>query len=200
MRSDIRRGTCLVLLALTLLVGTTGCTTADALELAGLFAGEVLAYKAWGSSGNAIIDALLEAERVLHNYDQAEDLMREGRQKRDLKLMDQAIEKRPGDWRYRVESGALALLQGDVGDSDERFVTGWELVPPGQMDDYLDRSIEELERVRNYYSGYEWESGDQCRSLYSRLAINYEQRALNAGTPLPPQVADYQYLEGDCPE
>lgn len=185
----------LVLLALALVVGLSGCEMLEE-ELLTLVATEWLnenratavRQTVTGSTGNPQADAALEPWEVLEEINEADQLMEAGRRDRDPKLMEQAMEKRPGDWTYRMAYGALLLEQGDTlgAESQLGFVNSAVLVapqrvPPREALRYANAGIAELEAVEARLANRPM-SGMQCKVLFEHLAHYYDVRGTVTGS------------------
>jgi hypothetical protein len=192
------RGALVLVSLITLLVSTIGCTTGEVIYLMALLAPDVAMRKGFGTSGSDTIDAILDAKDVIDNINAADNLMKQGREKDDLNLMEQAIEKRPGDWRYRVSAAALALQQGQLSVYDEQTHAATGLTPRDQMLPMLNMTIYELEGVKNHFSDKPFKSGRQCRELYGELANNYSLRSQATGKPSP-MAEQYAAQAQECP-
>lgn len=130
-----------------------------------------------GSTGDAEVDAVLDAYEVIDTMHKADNLMSEGSRDRDASKMDEAIAMRPGDWTYRVSRAALALEQGDIG----LYKTQFNAARAGSQDKdplwFIDQSTGELQQVEDQLAASGFTSNEQCRELYGAYADLYRQRA-----------------------
>ncbi|MFC1961880.1 tetratricopeptide repeat protein [Chloroflexota bacterium] len=100
-----------------------------------------------GSTGDEEADAAIGLVKTIHDVqvgdrlmDEGEKLRTEGKPKEAAKRMDEAIEKRPDDWSYRISRGALALEEGDTETSQRQHGEavrrlGTQMVTPAMYDD-----------------------------------------------------------------
>lgn len=130
-----------------------------------------------GSTGDAEVDAVLDAYEVIDTIHKADQLMAEGSRNRDASKMDEAITMRPGDWTYRVSRAALALEQGDIG----QYKTQFDAARAGSQGKdplwFIDQSAAELQQVETKLTTSGFTSNEQCRELYGAYADLYGQRA-----------------------
>ena len=175
----------MVLIVLMLL--TTGCSAEDqqvlidiALSWAAEHAGELASYGIWGTSGNDEVDAVLGARDVVKNINAADQLMEEGRKEGDLSKMEEAIEKRPGDYTYRTSYAAALLQQGDAAEAEAQFAEADAAVGNYSSDHaqtYATQGIDELGALRYGFEKNGFASTAQCHTYYGRMAYFYEIRA-----------------------
>jgi hypothetical protein len=185
---------CAVLLAMVL--STTACADRAALaELAALFLPELLSYKFTGSTGDASMDAVLQAKAVLDKIGQADALMEQGWQKGDPTVMEEAIALRPKDWSYRVDAASLYLAQDDVKEA-ERHLAAAEKVVPDNPQAQLRHSlkvIDQFESIKESGDSTGYTSLEQCELVHKQLVRYYDRQwALsgNQGTsPAGTQIA-----------
>ncbi len=125
---------------------------------------------ATGHSGDPEVDAVLDAYDVLSNIHQADQLMEQGMEQGDAALMDQAIQRRPGDWTYRTSRAALALISGDETTYEAQQAQAEQIVAQNNMDPvwYHQQSIQALAGVAG-----EIESASQCQAILTRMSLHY---------------------------
>jgi hypothetical protein len=132
---------------------------------------------ATGSTGDAEVDAVLDAYEVIDTMHRADKLMTEGSRERDAATMDEAINMRPGDWTYRVSRAGLALEQGDIGLYQAQFDAARAGSLGRDPQWFIDQSIGEFQQVETRLMAGGFTSNEQCRELYGNLADLYSQRA-----------------------
>jgi hypothetical protein len=185
---------------IALLVGTSGCgLEAELLALAAEFAPEVAAYRAKGTSGIPEVDALLEARSQLDAIEEAEKLMEEARAEGDPKKAEEAAEKRPGDYRYRFQAGAMYLEQGSLVSAEQQFRKGfdgtvWVRVPEEEgygftvINACVRDGIQVLEDSRWKMQQRGWKSGAQCDWTYNQLIWSYTNVHAYLGNSPTPEI------------
>jgi hypothetical protein len=137
-----------------------------------------------GRSGDEEADAVLDAYEVISNLHEADKLMDKGRQERDATAMDQAIQRRPGDWTYRVSRAALALEQGDWTAYEQQTASAAQTVGERNIDPlwYTNQSIGDLEPVQGKLAASGWPDKVQCVKLNQDLAAHYRLRHALTGS------------------
>lgn len=97
--------------------------------------------------------AALDAGRVVKGVEDADRLAEQGATEGNLELIEQAIDRRPEDWSYQEQKGALLLAQGDAAGAQAAFDEATDLVQ---------------QRI---------DGGGDCRSL-ARNLLTHRQMAL----------------------
>lgn len=177
----------IVALALAaLMLVTVGCDAESrqfvidlALEWAKEHAYDVGKYTLTGRSGDDEVDAVLGARDMITNLQEADKLMEEGRAAGDLSKMEQAVEKRPGDYTYRVSYGAALLQSGDTAEAEAQFVAADTAVTSygsQHVQDYATQGIDELGALRPGFERNGFATKQQCQAYYNRLAYFYGLR------------------------
>lgn len=133
----------LFLILSLLSLGSTGCGTAYEDLIIGILvewadahdinpsdvggAANLAKRAASGSTGDEEADAAIGLVKTIHDVqvgdrlmDEGERLRAEGKPEAAAKKMDEAIEKRPDDFSYRILRGALALEVGDTRSSQKQ--------------------------------------------------------------------------------
>jgi hypothetical protein len=179
-----RRIVALALAALMLF--TVGCDAESrqfiidlALEWAKEHAIDVGKYTLLGRSGDDEVDAVMGARDVIANLQEADKLMEEGRAKGDLTKMEQAVEKRPGDYTYRVSYGAALLRSGNAAEAEAQFVAADTAVTSygsQHVQDYATQGIDELGALRPGFQTNGFATQQQCETYFKRLAYFYGLR------------------------
>lgn len=199
-----KRVVVIALLALTLFM--TGCSGEDAnliidlaLSWAAEHAGEIAAYGLLGTSGNAEVDAVMDAKSVVDNINAADQLMEEGRAEGDLSKMEEAIQKRPGDYTYRTSYAAALLQNGYASEAEAQFAAADEAVANYGGDhsqEYAIQGIEELSASGLEEKGFD--SKEQCEAYYGRMAYFYEIRMTTGEGYFEQQRDRYLALKAGC--
>lgn len=192
-----------------LILFTVGCDAdtydfvrALALEWAKANAGDILKNSFLGRSGNDEVDAVMGAKNVVDNINAADQLMDEGRAEGDLAKMEEAINKRPGDYTYRVSYGTELLEQGYSDEAADQFSAADQAVqnyPAYHQQEYAIQGIEELSVLREGYETNGFANKQQCKLYYERMAYFYQIRY--DGTQdsfFQSQVATFQALANGC--
>jgi hypothetical protein len=98
--------------------------------------------------------------------------------------MDQAIQRRPGDWTYRVSRAALALEQGDWTAYEQQAASAVQIAAERDIDPlwYTNQNIRDLEPVHDKLAASGWPDKAQCIKLNQELAIHYRQRHALTGS------------------
>jgi hypothetical protein len=137
-----------------------------------------------GRTGDDEVDAVLDAYEMIKNLNEADKLMDKGRQERDPAAMDQAIQRRPGDWTYRVSRAALALEQGDWATYEQQTGAAAQTVGERGIDPlwYANQNIGDLEPVRDKLAASGWPDKEQCIQVNQALATHYSQRSALTGS------------------
>jgi hypothetical protein len=127
-------------------------------------------------SGDAYVDAAVEAGKPILELKEADEAMATGRAKQDPKAMDAALKLRPKDWSYQLSRASLALQLGDMPTVTKYWYPSFEAAP-GSVDGiakYQRQQGQELELVHQRISrgdgsitGYR--SYAQCTTLYDQL-------------------------------
>jgi hypothetical protein len=127
-----------------------------------------------GSSGDDQVDAALDAYDSIKSLREADKLMERGKVFRDFTDMDDAIDKRPNDWSYRVSRSVLHLEFGDIDRFEDDRWEAEELAAdsPGGLSQLNDQMIAELKD----YLDRRRPSGDQCRNAHRVLSNEYNSR------------------------
>ena len=199
----------IVALALSaLMLFLTGCSAEDrqilidiALSWAREHAAEIVSYGLWGSTGNDEVDAVLGARSVIDNLNSADQLMEEGRETGDLSKMEEAIEKRPGDYTYRVSYAATLLQSGDAAEAEAQFAAADEAVVKYGGDhsqEYAIQGIDELGALRSGFEKNGFASKAQCQTYYGRMAYFYEIRMVTGERFFEQQRDHYIALKAAC--
>jgi hypothetical protein len=201
-----KRIVALALSALMLLL--TGCSAEDrqllidiALSWAAEHAGEIASYGIFGTSGNDEVDAVLGARSVIDNLNSADKLMEEGRKEGDLSKMEEAIEKRPGDYTYRTSYAAALLKSGDAAEAEAQFAAADEAVVKYGGDhsqEYAIQGIDELGALRSGFEKNGFASKAQCQTYYGRMAYFYEIRMVTGERFFEQQRDHYIALKAAC--
>lgn len=182
----------LVVLLTGLLLLTVGCDAemrAFVVDLALAWMAEnavdTAKYAVWGRSGNDEVDAVMEAKGVVDEIQEADQLMEEGREENDLGKMQQAVDKRPGDYTYRVSYGAALLKEGYSQDATSQFDAADDSVLNNyggyHIQEYAIQGIEELSPLRADLEANGFENKQQCETLYGRLSFFYDLRYARTG-------------------
>ncbi len=108
--------------------------------------------------------AALDAGRVVVGVEQADRLAQQGAEQGNLELIEQAIDRRPEDWSYQEQKGALLLAQGNDNGAQAAFNFASDLV-----------------RLRI-------EAGGDCTSL-ARNSLTHRQLALQTQLAARPNQA-----------
>jgi hypothetical protein len=98
-----------------------------------------------GTTGNLGVDTALDVGPIAHSVYQADKLAEEGMANQDPAKLEEAIDKRPGDWNYRDQKAAILAATGDNGGAQVAFDESETLVK---------------QRVRE---------GGNCRGLYQNM-------------------------------
>ncbi len=114
--------------------------------------------------------AALDAGRVVKGIEDADQLAQQGAANGELGPIDQAIGRRPDDWSYQEQKGALLLAQGDSAGAQAAFDQATELV---------------RQRIA---------AGGDCRSL-ARNLYTHRQMALQNQLQLRGNAAVQQKLD-----
>jgi DNA-binding phage protein len=182
-----------------MLLATVGCEDRAALiELGARFLPEIGMYKAFGSTGDASLDAILQAREMLNNIGHADALMDQAWEEGDPALMEEAIALRPYDWTYRVDAASMNLAQNDLRTA-ERHLTAAENVLPDDPDAHLAHSlqvIEQFEAIKASGDEEGYTSVEQCHMVHDQLVRNYNRQWSLTGneglSPAGQQIADDQ--------
>lgn len=187
-----------------LLLTTVACDLEGAIrEVAALFLPEVIRYTFTGTSGDATIDALLQAKDTLDNIGRADALMEQGWEEGDPKKMEEAIELRPYDWTYRVDAATLNLAQNDL-QAAERHLTAAENVLPDDPEAQQAHSlqvIEQLEAIKASGDEEGYTSLEQCQMVHDQLVRNYNRHwTLSGNEGLSPGGQQIATDQVNCPQ
>ncbi len=138
---------------------------------------ELLAYNLIGTTGNAEVNAVLDARRVLEPLAEAERWMDDGRRLHDLGAMLRAVKRRPNDWGYRIWVGAEYLAQGNVAEAGVHLQAADRLkgTERAELRRYVEFGISELTAVEARLGG-RYANSAQCRLLHEQLAALYRLR------------------------
>ncbi|MFC1874123.1 tetratricopeptide repeat protein [Chloroflexota bacterium] len=145
-----------------------------------------------GSTGDEEADAAIGVVKTIKDIREGDSLMAEGKQFRedgDLDLaankMDDAIEKRPNDWTYRVSRASVAFQDGDAKTARQQMAKVHNLRPNNYFDE--DGKLISVDEHIRYYNNIidELESGtlnpasmeeDVKRQYYRELRDAYQTR------------------------
>ncbi|MEA2537333.1 MAG: hypothetical protein QOF11_1567 [Chloroflexota bacterium] len=139
-------------------------------------AGEIAKNQMGLPSGDAYVDAAVEAGGPILQLKEADEAMAKGRANQDPKSMDAALKLRPKDWTYQLSRADLALQLGDMTTVTKYWYPSFENAPgtPGGIEAYQRQQGQELELVHKRISrgdgsitGYR--SYAQCTTLYDQL-------------------------------
>lgn len=127
-------------------------------------------------------EAVIGASMVIMNLHEADKLMEEGRRDEDPTKMDQAIQRRPEDWTYRVSRAALALQQDDLDTYAQQSEAAEAIVEANAIDPlwHTRRTVSDLEYAESRLRMEGWKSPKQCLQLY--LALESEYTRLHEAT------------------
>lgn len=142
-------------------------------------AGDVARYTFTGRSNSAEVDAVLGARDAVQNMMNADQLMEEGRKENDLSKMEQAVEKRPGDYTYRASYGAALLRAGQGQEAEDQFVAAdkaAERYGAGHRQQNAIAGIDELGAMRAGFEVNGFKNRSQCQAYYDQLAYLYDVR------------------------
>ncbi|HEY0827591.1 MAG TPA: hypothetical protein VGE40_05815 [Bacilli bacterium] len=79
------------------------------------------------STGDAEADAAIDAGAVVHNFQEAEKLSNEGKNRGDIKKVDAAIKLRPGEFTYRNQRGSMDFFEGNLTKAEKDFAEAEKL-------------------------------------------------------------------------
>jgi hypothetical protein len=191
-----------------LMLFLSGCAPEDrqliidiALSWAAEHAGEIASYGLLGTSGNDEVDAVLDARSVIDNINTADRLMEEGRAEGDLSKMEEAIEKRPGDYTYRVSYGAALLKNGDATEAEAQFAAADEAVVDYSGDhaqSYAIQGIDELGALGPEFEKNGFKDKAQCQTYCGQMAYFYEIRAVTGPSYFQEQHDRFQAQKAAC--
>lgn len=191
-----------------LMMFLTACSAEDqqllidlALSWAREHAAEIASYGLWGSTGDDEVDAVLGTKSVVDNINAADQLMEEGRKEGDLAKMEEAIEKRPGDYTYRTSYAAALLREGDAAEAEAQFAQADAAVSNYSSDHaqtYATQGIDELGALRYGFEKNGFASTEQCHTYYGRMAYFYEIRAATGDSYFSEQRNHYLALQNAC--
>lgn len=191
-----------------LLVFLTACSAEDrellidiALSWATEHAVEIAAYGVFGTTGDQEVDAVLGARGVIDNINAADQLMEEGREQGDLTKMEEAVEKRPGDYTYRTSYATALLQQGNTADAEAQFDAADEALENYSKDHlqtYATQGIDELGALRPGFEKNGFASTQQCQTYYGRMAYFYEIRAATGDSYFKQQLEHYLAMKKAC--
>lgn len=191
-----------------LMMFLTACSAEDqqllidlAISWATEHAAEIAEYGIWGSTGNDEVDAVLGARSVVDNINAADQLMEEGRKEGDLSKMEEAIEKRPGDYTYRTSYAAALLQKGDAAEAEAQFAEADAAVGNYSSDHaqtYATQGIDELGALRPGFEKNGFASKEQCQTYYGRMAYFYEIRAATGDSYFEQQKNQYLAQQNAC--
>lgn len=108
--------------------------------------------------------AALDAGLVVKGIEDADQLAQQGAESGNLDLIEQAIDRRPEDWSYQEQKGALLLALGDAAGAEAAFNEATHVV---------------RQRI---------EDGGDCRSL-ARNLLTHRQLALKTQLSTRPSEA-----------
>jgi len=187
-----------------MLLTNVGCEDRAALvEIAALFAPELLGYKILGTTGDVSMDAILQAKDVLDTIGQADAMMDQAWEEGDPELMEEAIALRPYDWKYRVDAARMNLAQNDL-EAAERHLTAAENVLPDDPQAHIDHSIkviEQFEGIKGEGDADGYTSVEQCQMVHDQLVRNYNRQwSLTGREGLSPRGQEIAADQGQCAE
>lgn len=162
---------------------------------------EVGKYTFTGSSGDPEVDAVLGARDVISNLNAADELMQQGRAEGDLNKMEEAVERRPGDYTYRVSYATALLQSGDTDLAQEQFIAADQVVTGYSSDHaqaYATQGIDELGALRPGFEKNGFSSPAQCRTYNERMAYFYGIKATTGEAYFEQQRDYYRGLAGTC--
>jgi hypothetical protein len=201
-----KRIVAIALLALMILL--TACSAEDrqifidiARSWAAEHAVEIGSYTVFGTTGNDEVDAVLDARGVIDNINAADQLMEEGRKEGNLTKMEEAVEKRPGDYTYRVSYGAALLQQGDAAEAEAQFAAADAALGNYSSDHaqtYATQGIDELGALRWGFEKNGFASIAQCQTYYGRMAYFYQIRAATGDSYFDQQKNHYLAQQNAC--
>ena len=182
-----------------MLLATVGCDDREALVELGLrFLPEIGAYNVFGTTGDASLDAILQAREMLNNIGQADAWMDQAWEEGDPELMEQAIALRPYDWTYRVDAASMNLAQNDLV-AAERHLTAAENVLPDDPDAHVGHAlqvIDQFEAIKASGDADGYTSVEQCHMVHDQLVRNHNRHWSLTGhegqSPGGQQIADDQ--------
>jgi len=135
----MRRRVSLACVVIAMAVVLAGCEEGDEafvrdflLDWAASNPGSTLGGLIGVGDGNEVT-AALGALSTIDKVNKADALMDEGRDKRDTKTMDEAIQLRPKDWTYRTSRAVLDLDQGNLSGYDANAKVAQSLSPNRQI-------------------------------------------------------------------
>ena len=80
------------------------------------------------TTGDEAVDAALDAAPIAKSVKDADKLAKEGMDGNDPAKLDQAIDKRPGDWNYHDQKGAILAATGNGAEAESAFDSSQNLV------------------------------------------------------------------------
>lgn len=162
-----------------MLLTNVGCDDrAFLLEIATMYAPELLGYGILGTTGDAALDGILQAKGTLDTIGQADAMMDEAWEQGDPELMEKAIAIRPYDWTYRVDAASMNLAQNDLV-AAERHLTDAENILPDDPDAHIQHSqqvIEQFEEIKAAGDADGYTSVAQCQMVHNQLVRNYNRQ------------------------
>ena len=170
----LRLATCCSLVGL--LLSASACSLdAEVVSLASTFLPQIVRYKLLGTMGDPSLDAIFDSKAVLEHLELAEWLMVQGREGSDPGLMEEAIEKRPRDWRYRIEAAVLYLAQGDALSARQHLREGENAVPERHQDQaaYSLAVVDRLAPLKAQLDQERYVTIGQCQLLHDQLVHSY---------------------------
>lgn len=80
-----------------------------------------------GSTGDDAADAVIDGGMVVRNFGKAEALRDQGFKNKDITKIDQAIQMRPGEFRYHNDRASLLLEAGKVKEAEAEMEKASEI-------------------------------------------------------------------------
>jgi hypothetical protein len=198
----------IVIALIALMLFMTGCSADDqqilidiAISWAAEHASEIAAYGVFGTTGSDEVDAVLDARSVINNINAADQLMEEGRKEGDLSKMEEAIEKRPGDYTYRTSYAAALLQNGDAAEAEAQFAAADEALLDYSSDHAQTYAIQGIDELGMLQPGFEkngFTSKEQCQTYYGRMAYFYEIREATGEQFFQDQNERFLALKASC--
>ncbi|MHB9031750.1 MAG: hypothetical protein ACYC6L_01755 [Anaerolineae bacterium] len=113
--------------------------------------------------------------QVINTLIESDKLMGEGWLNLDPAKMDEAIQKRPGDFTYRSGRAALALMDGDLATYNRQRAEAEALATKSNASYryYASTAAYDLESAETIIKKDGYKSRQQCVTLYSDLIIQY---------------------------
>ena len=186
-----------------MLLTNVGCEDRAALlEIAALFAPELIGYKVFGTTGDVSMDAILQAKDMLDKIGAADAMMTQAWEQDDPQLMEEAIALRPYDWKYRVDAARMNLAQNDLEAAERHLTAAENVLPPDDYEVQLDHSIsviEQFEGIKGAGDADGYTSVEQCQMVHDQLVRNYNREwSLTGHEGLSPRGQQIAAEQGQC--